>query len=79
MDESIIEKKVGKLKYHKKEIISRSRGIIVYKGKYEKTIDVAIKRIQREDAKIEIDVLKNHHFHPNLVKYYTTERDDDFK
>lgn len=76
------EKSVGKLKFNRnKKIGNNSSGTIIFQGKYEEEIDVAIKRIQKEDAsvEIEIEVLKKYHSHPNVVKYYVTEADDDFK
>ncbi len=74
------EKLVGKLKFNRnKKIGNSSSGTIIFQGKYEEEIDVAIKRIQKEDASVEIEVLKKYHSHPNVVKYYVTEADEDFK
>ena len=76
------EKSVGKLKFNRNNKIGNSSsGTIIFQGKYEEEIDVAIKRIQKEDAsvEIEIEVLKKYHSHQNVVKYYVTEADDDFK
>ena len=74
------EKSVGKLKFNRnKKIGNNSSGTIIFQGKYEEEIDVAIKRIQKEDASVEIEVLKKYHSHPNVVKYYVTESDEDFK
>jgi hypothetical protein len=73
------EKEVGKLKFNRENVIGHSSGTLVFKGKYEEDIDVAIKRIQICDASVEINVLKKNHSHRNIVKYYVTEVDDDFK
>ena len=78
MYEESKETTVGKLKFNKRNgVIGRSSGTFVYRGKYEDKIDVAIKRIQRDDD-VEINILKEAHSHPNVVKYYTTENDEDF-
>ncbi len=76
---NIREKVVGKLKFNRQNVIGRSIGTVVFKGKYEDDIDVAIKRIQIDDASVEINVLKKNHSHRNIVKYYVTEVDDEFK
>lgn len=73
------EKEVGKLKFNRENVIGHSSGTVVFKGKYEEDIDVAIKRIQISDASVEINVFKKNHSHRNIVKYYVTEFDEDFK
>ena len=60
---------------------------IVFKGKLKvyvedkvavKEIDVAVKRVDRLNIKIEEEILRRVNGHPNILLYYTTERKADY-
>ncbi len=73
------EKTVGKLKFFRENTLGHgSYGTTVFKGMFENTISVAIKRVDILRATVEIDILRRAHIHPNIVNYYITEFDDDF-
>lgn len=78
MSENKNEKKIGRFKFDKDNKIGHSQQIIVFKGKYEDSIDVAIKRVLKCDVKLEIELLRKNHIHPNIINYYGTEEDAEF-
>jgi serine/threonine-protein kinase/endoribonuclease IRE1 len=73
---------VGKISFHTTAIIGRgSAGTCVYKGLFEGTAAIAVKRVVNEHcvlAQREIDLLRSLQ-HPNVVRYYSTESDRSFK
>lgn len=73
---------VGKIAFDSKEIIGKgSAGTCVYKGWFEGTTAIAVKRVITEHftlAQREIDLLRQLH-HPNVVRYFATESDSSFK
>ena len=73
---------IGKIAFDSKEIIGKgSAGTCVYKGWFEGTTAIAVKRIITEHftlAQREIDLLRQLH-HPNVVRYFATESDSSFK
>ena len=77
-DNAQVMKTIGRLTFNRSEKIGVSRGALVFKGKYEDEIDVAVKRILKQDVKLEISVLKKNHNHRNIIHYYVTESDEDF-
>ena len=79
-------KKIGRLSFNRKDLIGEGSYGKIFKGKFKESegnpeIEVAIKRIETIDAKkieIEIDILEKIEAHPNILRYYCTEEDDDF-
>ena len=71
--------KVGKLEFWTKDKIGSGLVSHVFSGTYEKSIGVAIKRVQRTETGSEIDILKDCHNHINIVNYYCTEQDKYFR
>lgn len=74
--------RLGKISYDATAIIGRgSAGTCVYKGLFEGSAAVAVKRIVNEHcvlAQREIDLLRSLQ-HPNVVRYYSTESDQSFR
>ena len=58
-----------------KDVIGSRLVSLVFSGNYEKSIDVAIKRVLRTDTGSEIDILKDDHNHINIINYYCTEQE----
>jgi len=76
-------KHVGKLSYNSKDNIGRGAYGSVYKGFFEGTKSVAIKQMQRnrsDDASIkkEAEITLNVSDHPNIIRYFCYEMDDNF-
>ena len=58
---------------------------IVFKGKFKVAeednqveMDVAVKRVDRFSIKIEDEILRLVNGHPNILRYYATEENNDF-
>lgn len=73
-------KEIGKIQFNKNDgrIGIGNRNTVVYKGKYDGELNVAIKRIDKEVATVEKEVLQKFDNHPNIVKHYAIEEDEDF-
>jgi len=82
MQPTIITARVGHLSYDPKSIIGRgSYGTTVFKGIH--LGPVAVKRILRNEVndsaiQIEVELMKKAIDHPNILRYYCTEMNDDF-
>ena len=73
-------KEIGKIQFNKNDgrIGIGNRNTVVYKGKYDGELNVAIKRIDKEVATVEKEVLQKFDNHPNIVQHYAIEGDEDF-
>ncbi|XP_053203718.1 serine/threonine-protein kinase/endoribonuclease IRE1-like [Panonychus citri] len=75
-------KSIGKISFDPKNIIGYgSSGTFVYKGHFEKTQQIAVKRVIVDYftlAEREIELLRTFH-HQNLIRYFATESDELFK
>ena len=73
---------VGRLSFSPKDIIGSGSYGNVFKGQFERNVDVAVRRILKDDDGIrttfESETLSRVDGHPNIVRYYITEQDDDF-
>jgi len=77
MAQQIIVK--GKLSFPKSEIIDRGNtSSVIFKGLFEKKTPVAIKRVLKVGTIVEAEHLREHNRHENIVRYYTTEEDNEF-
>ncbi|OTF75545.1 serine/threonine-protein kinase/endoribonuclease IRE1-like protein [Euroglyphus maynei] len=72
---------IGKITFNPSQIIGRGcAGTCVYKGLFEGKQQVAVKRIVSDCFRLanrEIDLLRQLQ-HPNLIRYFATECDDQF-
>ena len=78
-----MEKVVGRLSFSREDIIGKGGFGVVFKGQFERNVVVAVKRIlkKRDDGiltTVESETLSRVDGHPNIVRYYITEQDDDF-
>lgn len=78
-------KQIGKVSYNRKDLLGDGSFGTVFKGKFKESedmpeIEVAIKRIQQINLlkNIETVVMAGIELHPNVLKYYCIEEDDDF-
>lgn len=75
-------KMIGKISFDPNHIIGRgSSGTFIYKGLFENRQEIAVKRVLSEVFVVtdrEIELLSKLQ-HPNLVRYFITEFDDQFK
>jgi len=79
-DGAAVIKKVGQLSFSRNDVLGSGSFGTVYKGKFKGTIDVAIKRILREKVTSDVEtvVMAEIQSHPNVLRYYCVEEDDDF-
>lgn len=74
--------KVGKIKFNSEEILGKGcEGTFVFKGEYDNR-SVAVKRLLPECftfADREVDLLRESDQHPNVIRYYCTEQDKQFR
>uniref|UniRef100_A0A668SMB1 non-specific serine/threonine protein kinase n=1 Tax=Oreochromis aureus TaxID=47969 RepID=A0A668SMB1_OREAU len=79
-DSSIV--RVGNITFHPKEVLGHgAEGTIVYKGQFDNR-PVAVKRILPECfsfADREVQLLRESDEHPNVIRYFCTERDRQFQ
>ncbi|XP_061567713.1 serine/threonine-protein kinase/endoribonuclease IRE1-like isoform X2 [Cololabis saira] len=80
-DESNIVR-VGNVTFHPKQVLGHgAEGTIVYKGQFDNR-SVAVKRILPECfsfADREVQLLRESDEHPNVIRYFCTERDRQFQ
>uniref|UniRef100_A0A4W5R8Z4 Serine/threonine-protein kinase/endoribonuclease IRE1 n=1 Tax=Hucho hucho TaxID=62062 RepID=A0A4W5R8Z4_9TELE len=73
---------VGKITFRPKNVLGHgAEGTIVYKGQFDNR-SVAVKRILPECfsfADREVDLLRESDEHPNVIRYFCTERDRQFQ
>uniref|UniRef100_A0A8D3DFZ8 Serine/threonine-protein kinase/endoribonuclease IRE1 n=1 Tax=Scophthalmus maximus TaxID=52904 RepID=A0A8D3DFZ8_SCOMX len=74
--------RVGNITFHPKEVLGHgAEGTIVYKGQFDNR-QVAVKRILPECfsfADREVQLLRESDEHPNVIRYFCTERDRQFQ
>lgn len=74
--------RVGKITFRPKEVLGHgAEGTIVYKGQFDNRA-VAVKRILPECfsfADREVQLLRESDEHPNVIRYFCTERDRQFQ
>lgn len=75
-------KTIGKIAFNQNHLIGRgSSGTFIYKGLFENRQEIAVKRVLSEVFLVtdrEIELLSKLQ-HPNLVRYFITEFDDQFR
>uniref|UniRef100_A0A8C7YB00 Serine/threonine-protein kinase/endoribonuclease IRE1 n=1 Tax=Oryzias sinensis TaxID=183150 RepID=A0A8C7YB00_9TELE len=80
-DDSTIVR-VGNITFHPKQVLGHgAEGTIVYKGQFDNR-PVAVKRILPECfsfADREVQLLRESDEHPNVIRYFCTERDRQFQ
>uniref|UniRef100_A0A8D0B6D6 Serine/threonine-protein kinase/endoribonuclease IRE1 n=1 Tax=Salvator merianae TaxID=96440 RepID=A0A8D0B6D6_SALMN len=73
---------VGKISFNPKDVLGHgAEGTIVYRGTFDNR-DVAVKRILPECfsfADREVQLLRESDEHPNVIRYFCTERDRQFQ
>uniref|UniRef100_A0A803K5E8 Serine/threonine-protein kinase/endoribonuclease IRE1 n=2 Tax=Xenopus tropicalis TaxID=8364 RepID=A0A803K5E8_XENTR len=73
---------VGKISFNPREVLGHgAEGTIVYRGHFDSR-DVAVKRILPECfsfADREVQLLRESDEHPNVIRYFCTERDRQFQ
>ncbi|XP_061701371.1 serine/threonine-protein kinase/endoribonuclease IRE1-like [Syngnathoides biaculeatus] len=74
--------RVGNITFHPKQVLGHgAEGTIVYKGQFDNR-PVAVKRILPECfsfADREVQLLRESDEHPNVIRYFCTERDRQFQ
>eukprot|EP00061_Rhincodon_typus_P009085 g32288.t1 len=74
--------RVGKILFHTKDVLGHgAEGTIVFKGRFDDRY-VAVKRILPECfsfADREVQLLRESDEHPNVIRYFCTEKDRQFQ
>ena len=74
-------KSIGKLSFHRTQVLGVGSYGTVYRGQFEETIDViAVKRMDKSrlNSDFEIKEFPQIPLHPNVVRFYHFEEDGDF-
>ena len=69
----------GSLTLRKVDHIGSGQFGKVFRGKYEKAVTVAIKRMEKMRTKVDSRLYKLANNHPNVIHYYDTNKDQDFE
>ncbi|XP_055650140.1 serine/threonine-protein kinase/endoribonuclease IRE1 isoform X2 [Falco peregrinus] len=81
-DEDVNRVMVGKISFNPKDVLGHgAEGTIVYRGTFDNR-DVAVKRILPECfsfADREVQLLRESDEHPNVIRYFCTEKDRQFQ
>jgi hypothetical protein len=73
-----VEDRIGKLRFCRRDNLDSGRFGSVFRGKYDDKLDAAINRIVHTDYLVELDVLKKAQNHPNVLRFYGSDRDIEF-
>ena len=68
----------GKLSFFRLDTIGSGRFSSIFRGKFEGSIDVAIKRILLKEYTVNLDVFRLVQQHSNILRYYCSEQDIEF-
>jgi len=69
----------GSLTLRKVDHIGSGQFGKVFRGKYEKAVTVAIKRMEKKKTKVDSRLYKLANDHPNVIQHYYTNKDEDFE
>ena len=71
---------IGELSFNREDVIRRGGLGVVFQGKFQNSIDVAIKRIQKQDvtSDFEVSYMTTSKRHPNVLHCYCVEQDVNF-
>jgi len=69
----------GRLSFMKVNYIGSGQFGKVFRGKYEKAVTVAIKRMEKKKTKVDSRLYKLANDHPNVIQHYYTNKDEDFE
>ena len=50
----------------------------IFRGRFEGTVDVTIRRIIKTAYSVALDILRQTQNHPNILRYYCSEEDIEF-
>ena len=67
---------VGKISFNRSEVLGRGRFSKCFRGMYEGLVDVAVKRFEKSETKIDFEVLRKTDRHPNVARFYGAEDTD---
>ena len=79
-NQRIYEEIGSKLRYCRRNSIPNGpsgRFGSIFRGIFEGTVEVAIRRIVKTDYTVELDILRKTQQHPNILRYYCSEENDE--
>ena len=68
----------GKLRFCRTDSLSIGKFGSTFRGTFERTIDVAIKRILLKEYIVDLEVLRQAQNHSNILRYYCSEQDIEY-
>ena len=74
----LMEEKVGKLCLDRSEAIAVGNFGTTFKGTFEGTIDVAVKRFEKEEFEVDLKAICRVNNHQNILRFYCSEENFDF-
>ena len=69
---------IGRLTY-RRDAVGKGHYGKVYRGRFEDAIDVTIVRVDKSDLKADTILLRQTDLHPNIIRFYGAEDDDEFQ
>ena len=69
---------IGRLTYQR-DAVGKGHYGKVYSGRFENALDVTIVRVDKSDIKADTTLLWQTDMHPNIVRFYGAEEDDEFQ
>lgn len=67
---------IGKISFDRSQVLGRGRFSKCFRGMYEGLVDVAVKRFEKSEIKIDFEVLRKTDRHPNVARFYGAEDAD---
>jgi hypothetical protein len=69
---------IGKIRFCRRDSLGSGQFGSVFRGTYDKSVNVAVRRVVHKDFLVELEVLRRAETHPNIPVYYGSDRDVEF-
>ena len=70
---------IGKLCFNRRDTLgSKGNFGTTFRGTFEGTTDVAIKRLEMKDFDVDLKAIREGHLHSNVLHYFCNEKDIEF-
>ena len=68
--------RIGKVSFNRSTSRGSGRFGKVFTGKYKNAVNIAVKRLKKEDTQVLSKLYLRANGHPNIINYYCTEDSD---